>query len=160
MTDDTRRSTEHHSADLASGEVIVSSEPGAPFKQLMRAGKHHLVADEPIDVGGGDSGPNPYDYLLMALGACTSMTVRLYADRKGWLLEGMVISLRHERVHVRDCVDCETDVTGMERIHLDIVLHGALEDDQKVRLLEIANKCPIHRTLTGKMQIVTSIVPV
>ena len=145
------------SADLPTGEVIVSSQPGAPFTQLMRAGKHHLVADEPIDVGGGDAGPNPYDYLLMALGSCTSMTLRLYADRKGWPLEGVVVSLRHERMHVRDCVDCETGVTSMERINLNVVLHGALDDAQRARLLEIANNCPVHRTLTGKMQIVTSL---
>lgn len=145
------------SADMATCEVIVSSRPGAPFEQLLRAGEHHLVADEPIDVGGGDAGPNPYDYLLMALGSCTSMTLRLYADRKGWPLEGVVIGLRHERVHVRDCVDCETGVTAMERIHLNMVLHGELDDEQRDRLLDIANKCPVHRTLTGKMQIVTSL---
>lgn len=148
-----------HSADLSTGEVIVSSQPGAPFKQLVRTGTHHLVADEPIDVGGGDAGPNPYDYLLAALGSCTSMTLRLYADRKGWPLEGVVIALRHERLHVRDCVDCETGVTAMERIHLNIVLHGALDEEQRSRLLDIANKCPVHRTLTGKMQIVTTIAP-
>lgn len=152
-------STGQHSPDLPTGEVIVSSQPGAPFTQLLRAGKHHLVADEPIDVGGGDAGPNPYDYLLMALGSCTSMTLRLYADRKGWPLEGVVVSLRHERVHVRDCVDCETGTTTMERINLNLVLHGALDEEQQARLLEIANKCPVHRTLTGKMQIVTSIAP-
>lgn len=148
-----------HSADLPTGEVIVSSQPGAPFTQLLRAGKHHLVADEPIDVGGGDAGPNPYDYLLMALGSCTSMTLRLYADRKGWPLEGVVVSLRHERVHVRDCVDCETGGATMERITLNLVLHGELDEAQRARLLEIANKCPVHRTLTGKMQIITSIAP-
>lgn len=157
MTEGTMQGTGHHSADLATCEVIVSSRPGAPFEQLVRAGKHHLVVDEPVDVGGGDAGPNPYDYLLMALGSCTSMTLRLYADRKGWPLEGVIIGLRHERIHARDCADCEAGSTGMERIHLNMVLHGALTEEQCARLLEIANKCPVHRTLTGKMQIVTSL---
>lgn len=145
-------------ADLPSGEVIVSSLPGAPFAQLMRAGRHQLTADEPEDVGGGDAGPNPYDLLLMALGSCTAMTVRLYADRKGWPLDGVVVSLRHERLHGRDCADCDANTTRMERIVVNLVLHGPLDEAQQARLLEIAHKCPVHRTMTGGLQIMTGLV--
>lgn len=111
---------------------------------------HTLVADEPESLGGTDEGPNPYDYLLGALGACTAMTVRMYADRKGWPLESVTVRLEHEKIHARDCETCETENGRIDRIEMDIELEGDLEESQREKLLEIADKCPVHRTLTSE----------
>src|SRR5213079_236454 len=123
------------------------------FKQEINAGKHHLRADEPVSAGGGDAGPDPYDYLLAALGVCTSMTVGFYARRKQWPLENITISLWHSRVHARDCEECETKEGMLDRIDVEVELTGSLTAEQHAKLMEIAAKCPIHRTLTSEINI-------
>jgi uncharacterized OsmC-like protein len=128
------------------------------FAQEVRAGRHLLAADEPLAAGGTDAGPNPYDLLLAALGSCTSMTVAMYARRKGWPLESVTVTLRHSKVHAADCESCETKEGMLDRIERDVRLEGALDEAQRARLLEIANKCPVHRTLTSEIDILTRLV--
>lgn len=125
------------------------------FAQDVMAAGHRLVADEPASAGGTGTGPGPYDYLLTALGACTSMTLSLYARRKQWPLEDVTVTLRHAKIHARDCESCETQEGKLDRIERDIELHGALDDEQKTKLLEIADKCPVHRTLMYEIDIQT-----
>lgn len=125
------------------------------FLQEIVSGKHRLGADEPAAAGGKDGGPGPYDYLLIALGACTSMTVGLYARRKQWPLENIAVSLWHSRIYAKDCEECETKEGMLDRIEMAIELTGSLTDDQRSRLMEIAGKCPVHRTLTSEINIRT-----
>ena len=108
-----------------------------------------------FDVGGTDTGPPPYDLLVAGLGACTSITLRMYADRKGWPLEAIVVRLQHKKIHARDCEDCETRVGKVDRIERVIELHGPLSDEQRRRLLEIADRCPVHRTLHSEVKVET-----
>ena len=139
-----------------AGEVRTETgERG--FATYVTAGGHALRADEPVDAGGTGSGPGPYDLLLSALGACTGMTLRLYADRKGWPLERIDVTLRHDRIHAGDCAECETKTGLLDRIEREITLHGPLDDEQRRKLLEIADKCPVHRTLKSEILIVTSL---
>jgi len=123
------------------------------FKQEITAGKHHLVADEPVSAGGGDAGPDPYDYLLTSLGACTSMTVGLYARRNKFPLENIKVSLWHSRIYATDCEECETRDGMVDRIDVEIELSGSLTAEQHARLMDIAAKCPVHRTLTSEINI-------
>ncbi len=132
---------------LGEGEVIVEETGEGRFAQRVRAGRHELTADEPKSVGGDDSGPGPYDYLLAGLGACTSMTIRMYAERKEWPLERVSVRLRHKKIHAEDCAECETREGRVDWIDRDITLAGPLDQAQKDRLLEIADKCPVHKTL-------------
>jgi uncharacterized OsmC-like protein len=132
---------------------IVVRGAGANFQQEVTAGKHHFVADEPINVGGGDAGPDPYDYLLASLGVCTSMTVGFYARRNKWPLENITVSLWHSRIHARDCEECETDDGIVDRIDVEVELTGSLTAEQHAKLMEIAAKCPVHRTLTSEINI-------
>src|SRR5262245_6212172 len=136
--------------------VIVVSESG--LTQEIRSGPFRIRADEPVEVGGGGTGPSPYELLLASLGACTSMTLRLYATRKGWNLERITVRLRHYRVHAQDCIDCETKPSSVDRIDREIELAGGLSEEQKGRLHTIAEKCPVHRTLTSRIEIRTSIL--
>ena len=138
-------------------EVIVRGGKTG-FAQEIEVGEHRLKADEPTDVGGTDTGPSPYDLLLAALGSCTSITLRMYADRKGWPLDGATVRLRHDKIHARDCEDCETRAGKIDRIERTIELHGDLDDEQRERLLEIANKCPVHKSLTSEIHIATELV--
>ncbi|MER6395349.1 MULTISPECIES: OsmC family protein [unclassified Kitasatospora] len=140
------------------GLVVVSESGVGRYGQQVRAGRHELAADEPGPVG-ADSGPNPYDLLLAALGSCTSMTVRMYAERKGWPLEKVTVALRHERVHAEDCAECESGHGLVDRITREIRLDGALDAEQRRRLLDIAEKCPVHRTLTAGVVVSTTEVP-
>lgn len=112
-----------------------------------------MQADEPVSYGGGDAAPGPYDYLLAALGVCTSMTIGLYARRKKLPLENITVSLRHSRIHARDCEECETKEGMLDRIDMDIALTGQLSPEQHARLMEIAAKCPVHRTLKSEIDI-------
>ena len=138
---------------LDPGEVVVRG--GRSFVQDIRAGRHRLVADEPESVGGSDRGPNPYDFLLTALGTCVSMTLRMYANRKGWPLEAVEVRLRHQKIHARDCSECETAEGKIDRIDRTIELVGDLDPAQRQRLMEIADRCPVHRTLTSETFIST-----
>ena len=136
------------------GTVVVSGD-AAGFAQEIAAGRHSLTADEPISVGGTDTGPTPYDFLLTAIGSCTSMTLAMYARRKRWPLEAVTVRLRHAKIHAADCEACETKDARIDRIERDIELTGVLSEDQRARLLEIANQCPVHRTLTSEIHIQT-----
>jgi putative redox protein len=138
-----------------AGKVVVRETREGKLTQLISAGRHVLRADEPVSAGGLDAGPSPYDLLLAALGACTSMTVRLYADLKGLPLERVEVELRHDRIHAADCAECETREGRVDRIERVIRLEGALDDAQRAKLLEIANKCPVHRTLHAEVSIPT-----
>jgi len=135
-----------------TADVVVRGDARS-FKQEIVAGKHHLVADEPISAGGGDAGPDPYDYLLASLGVCTSMTVGLYARRKQFPLENITVSLRHSRIYAEDCEECETKEGMLDRIEVEIELTGPLTAEQRAKLMEIAAKCPVHRTLTSEINI-------
>jgi uncharacterized OsmC-like protein len=137
----------------ATNVVVRGSAAG--FAQEIQAGRHRIVADEPASAGGTDTGPSPYDLLLAALGACTSMTVGMYARRKAWPLEEVAVHLRHSRIHATDCAECETNEGMLDRIERDIHFTGPLTDEQRSKLLEIANKCPVHRTLTSEIDIET-----
>jgi uncharacterized OsmC-like protein len=134
---------------------VVVRGSAAGFAQEIHAGAHRLHADEPVSAGGTDTGPSPYDLLLAALGACTSMTVAMYARRKAWPLEEVTVHLRHSRIHAADCAECETKEGMLDRIERDIHFAGPLTHEQRSKLLEIANKCPVHRTLTSEIDIQT-----
>src|ERR1700754_2122696 len=140
----------------SEGTVTVTETGTGTYTQEITAGPHRLVADEPRPVG-DDAGPTPYDLLLAALGSCTSMTVRMYADRKGWPLEQVRVTLRHSRIHAEDCADCETTVGFVDQIDRDIELTGDLDDTQRERLRYMADRCPVHQTLTSEVHITTSV---
>ena len=139
----------------AEGQVVTQTQD--EYRTEMRAGTHSLVADEPESVGGSDAGPTPYDYLLAGLGSCTGMTLRMYADRKDWPLEEATVHLTHEKVHAEDCDHCETEEGKVDHIKREIELSGDLSTEQRQRLLEIANKCPVHRTLHSEIDVETAL---
>lgn len=143
-------------ADAPAGAVVVAETGEGKFTQHVAAGRHHLMADEPEAVGGLDMGPSPYDFLLAALGSCTSMTLRLYAERKGLSLERTRVTLSHEKIHAEDCATCETREGKIDRIRRVIELTGNLTPEERRRLLEIADKCPVHRTLHSEILIETA----
>ncbi len=135
-------------------QVIVRGS-AAGFAQQIEIGPHRLKGDEPAAFGGTDTGPSPYDFLLAALGTCTSMTISLYARRKGWPLEAVTVSLHHSKIHATDCAECETKVGRIDRIEREIQLTGALTNEQRAKLMEIADRCPVHQTLTSEINIRT-----
>jgi putative redox protein len=139
----------------SEGTVTVTEAGTGTYTQQITAGQHRLVADEPRPIG-DDAGPTPYDLLLAALGACTSMTVRSYADRKGWPLERVRVALRHSRIHAEDCAECETTKGWIDHIDRDVELTGELDETQRERLMHIADRCPVHQTLTSEVHITTS----
>jgi putative redox protein len=136
-------------------QVVVRETRASKFQNTVSIGQHHLLADEPRSAGGDDSGPGPYDFLLAALGACKSMTMRLYAERKSFPLERATVTLSHSKIHAEDCAECETKEGLLDQIDVAIGLEGPLDADQHKRILEIADKCPVHRTLTSEIRIVT-----
>src|SRR6201988_4406946 len=138
------------------GTVTVTESGSGTYTQEITAGNHRFLPDEPRPIG-DDAGPTPYDLLLAALGACTSMTVRMYATRKGWPLERVRVTLRHSRIHAKDCADCETSSGWIDHIDRDVELAGDLDDIQRQRLLHIAERCPVHQTLTSEVDIATSL---
>ena len=139
--------------DQSKPSDVVVRGNARGFLQEVVSGKHNLRADEPVSAGGTDAAPGPYDYLLIALGVCTSMTVGLYARRKQWPLENITVSLRHSRIHAKDCEECETKEWMLDRIDTYIELTGPLTAEQRAKLIEIAGKCPVHRTLKSEIDI-------
>jgi len=139
-------------------KVVVQETRKSKFNQTITVGPHRLVADEPISAGGQDAGPGPYDFLLAGLGACTSMTMRLYADRKSLPLDRVTVTLKHSKIYAKDCAECETRDGMLDQIERDIAIDGALDAEQRKKLMEIADKCPVHRTLTSEIRIVTKAV--
>jgi putative redox protein len=144
-------------ADLDKGprQVVVRETRASRLQQTVTIGPHQMLADEPVAAGGEDSGPGPYDFVLAGLGACTSMTMRLYAERKSLPLERVTVTLNHSKIHAEDCAECETKDGMLDQIDLTIAMEGALDAEQRKRLMEIADKCPVHRTLTSEIRIVT-----
>ena len=146
-----------HSA--TDGVVVSEAGAGRYANTVNVRGKHIMCTDEPESVGGGDAGPTPYEYLNASLGACTSMTLRMYADRKDLPLDKVEVSVRHEKIHAKDCADCDqSDAARVDRFERQIRLFGDLSADQRAKLLEIADKCPVHRTLHGQVEIRTELV--
>jgi uncharacterized OsmC-like protein len=150
--------TARNQPTVAPGTVVVVENGKGLFGQDLLNGRHRLVADEPRASGGDDAGPNPYELLLMSLGACTSMTLRLYAKRKQLPLTRVAVRLRHSRIHAEDCADCETKEGKLDQIERELVLSGRLDGTQRAKLVEIADKCPVHRTLTSEIKIRTRLV--
>ena len=150
-----RKQAELPEGKIQEGTVVVSETPGFKFRQVMAAGSHSLIADEPKNVGGNDSGPTPYDYLIAGLGACTSMTIRMYADLKKIPLEGVRVELQHKKIHAADCEACETGSSKIDKITRKIILKGGLSPEQKKRIMTIADKCPVHRTLHSEIFVET-----
>lgn len=143
------------SAAAEDGVVVVRETGNGAFQQEVLNGPHRLLADEPPAVGGTNTGPTPYGYLLAGLGACTSMTMRMYANRKKWPLERASVTLKHDKIHAADCDDCETREGKIDLIEREIELTGPLDDEQRAKLIEIADKCPVHRTLHSEIKITT-----
>jgi putative redox protein len=139
---------------MATSVVVEESGPGQ-FAGIVRAGRHVLSADEPFASGGTDTGPSPYEYLLAALGTCTTMTLRMYVKKKGWAVGRISVLVSHDRVHAEDCTNCDENDVKLDRITRTIRIEADLDDERRQRLLEIANKCPVHRTLTSKITIET-----
>jgi uncharacterized OsmC-like protein len=141
---------------IAAHEGTLSVHLGKTgYRTEIHAGPHTFVADEPLEAGGTDDGPTPYDLVLAALGACTAMTLRMYADRKQWPLESVTVHLRHGRSHAADEQQCENRPVRLDQIERTLELSGALTDEQRVRLAEIAERCPVHRTLDAGVRITT-----
>jgi putative redox protein len=159
MRTTSRRDQSVLQSSISAGTVVVASTGVGAHQQIMLDGRHALHADEPAEAGGNDTGPGPYELLLMALGSCTSMTVHLYAARKKWPLEQVIVTLHQERVHARDCAECEQPGAMVHRIEKAIELIGALDEVQRTRLIEIADHCPVHRTLTSRIEIQSALVP-
>jgi uncharacterized OsmC-like protein len=151
----------HRDSAMAATQLptVIVRGSGTGFSQEVVVGRHRLVVDEPIAAGGTDKGPTPYDLLLAALGACTAITLTMYSQRKKWPLEGAVVRLRHSRIHSEDCADCETKEGYLDRIERELELTGPLLPEQRSRLLEIAEKCPVHRTLKSEIDIRSRLVP-
>ncbi len=143
---------------LPPGIVEVSETLTGRYSNEVRVGRHQLLSDEPADVGGNDAGPMPHDFVLAGLGACTSMTVRMYAERKGIPLKRVSVRLSYRKMKAADCPDCTTKEGEITEMTRDVTLEGDLTAEQRQRLIEIANKCPVHKTLTGEIKVRTHLV--
>lgn len=140
------------------GRWVTSHVGSTSFRAELGARSHRMVADEPVVLGGTDAGPTPYEYLLMAVAACTAMTLRMYATRKEWPLEAVTVSVRQARSHERDCEHCATEAVGVTHIERRIEMVGPLSDEQRARLVDIANRCPLKQTLERGVRIEEAIV--
>jgi uncharacterized OsmC-like protein len=151
------RASNHSRGRIVSRKVFVDTAR-TPYVQEIMVGGHRLLGDEPSEAGGTDAGPGPYELLLAALGTCTCITVRIYAERRHWPLEAVHTALTHAKVHADDCVACESEIRSVDQIEMEIALTGDLSAEQEQRLLEIAGKCPVHRTLRSQVKIHTRVV--
>ena len=140
----------------SSAGWVTARTTRARYRTEINVGRHTFIADEPGHVGGSDEGATPYDYLLGAIGACTAMTLRMYADRKGWPLEEAIVRFRTARSHAADCADCETKAVGVGRLERQVELRGDLTDEQQQRLLYIADRCPVKQTLQRGIEVVAA----
>ena len=150
---DAKEEASSGTAPAVGGGQVHITEQNQKFTRRIYTEKHQLIADEPLSSGGSDLGPNPYEYLLGGLGACTSMTVRMYANRKKLKLDNIEVTLSHSRIHAQDCEECESQDGYVDRIDKIIKLEGDLSEDERQRLLEIANRCPVHLTLHNEIRI-------
>ncbi len=141
----------------AEKKIVHVFQDGEAFKTVLNAGSHEILADEPESKGGKDKGPDPYDLLLMSLGSCTAITVRMYADRKEWPLDEIYLELRHFKDHASDCKDCDDPKARIDIVEKELIVKGKLSEEQVDRLLEISNKCPVYKTLTDSMEIHSTI---
>jgi putative redox protein len=141
-----------------TGSVVARETREGRFTIEIAAGRHPLRADEPESYGGLDSGPSPYDLVVAGLGACTAMTLRMYAERKGWPLQRVTVDLKHDKIHAEDCETCETKEGRVDRIQRRIAIEGSLDREQRSKLLAIADRCPVHRTLEGEVLVTTELV--
>ena len=141
-------------AEKIDPHVIVRGDAKG-FAQSVQIGSFQITADEPVSYGGTDTGPSPYDLILAALGSCTSMTIGLYARKRSWPVQKITVSLWHSKIHAKDCDDCETKEGRIDRIEMEVHLDGALTDEQRAKLMEVAGKCPVHQTLTSEINIKT-----
>lgn len=141
-----------------SDEATVKDAGSGKFTMEIAIGPHRLVADEPTDLGGDEAGPAPHEFVLAGLGACTAMTLKMYAARKQWPLEHVSVHLTRRKVKAADCPDCHTTEGEVEEMTREITLEGPLDAEMRARLLEIANRCPVHRTLTGEIKIRSTLV--
>ncbi len=145
----------------SGGYTLVASIGAEGYTTTITAGaRHAITADEPADAGGADRGPDPYALLLASLAACKLITLRMYADRKGWPLEGVHARLGQRRVHAKDCDDCDSTDGHIHEMAVELSFAGDLTDEQRARLLEIADKCPVHRTLTSEIKVRTRLADV
>ncbi|MCU0559418.1 MAG: bifunctional alpha/beta hydrolase/OsmC family protein [Desulfobacterales bacterium] len=149
-----RPAAERAAAPPQDNRIAARTGPGGLLTEV-RVNRHSLIADEPAAVGGSDQGPTPFDLLVAALGACTSMTLRMYADRKGWPLDAATVRLTHAKIHAVDCASCELKEGMLDRIEREIEIEGPLDEEQRQRLLQIADRCPVHKTLTSEVEIRT-----
>ena len=138
--------------------AVTVSGGSSGLRQVISVGRHQLFADEPKASGGHDEGPDPYELLLSALGSCTNMTLRMYADRKRWPLKEIQVVLTHSKSYAKDCVNCEKPAAMLDRIERRITLIGELSAEQRQKLLVIANLCPLHKSLTSKIDVQTELV--
>jgi putative redox protein len=144
-------------ADNEAKKIVHIHHGSQNYKTTMTAGSHELLADEPKHVGGQNMGPDPYDYLLMSLGSCTVITMKMYADRKDWKVDDIYVELRHFKAHADDCVDCDDPKARIDKIEKEIIVEGDLSDEQIQRLLEISKKCPVHKTMLQSLEIDSTI---
>ncbi|MDO6807857.1 bifunctional alpha/beta hydrolase/OsmC family protein [Zobellia galactanivorans] len=139
-------------------QVVASLDHDDGFSTQMKVGNHFLTADEPVDVGGNDFGPSPYELVSAGLSACTAMTIQMYAKRKAWVIDNIEVHTSHNRSHVADCKDCESDGSKIDTFEREIKLTGPLDEKQKKRILQIADKCPVHKTLHSQIQVITKLI--
>ena len=142
---------------IEDGIVVQETGEGKFINAVSVNGHHTLRADDPLSVGGNDSGPTPYDYLLTALGACKSMTMRMYADRKKWSMDRARVTLRHNKIHAEDCAAYETDEGKVDQFNVEIAIEGDLSDEQRQKIYEISNRCPVHQTLINETSVVSKL---